>query len=139
MDDPFLSQLEKVAKQIKKRKNASLKAAGLNMTSDQWVLLKNIQEAEGISQIDLARRCHKEPASVTRILDILEKRRWVERKHRSGNRRKYNLYATPRGLNLIAQVLPISLEIQEQGKKGLSDIELQSLSQMLGKISLNLQ
>ena len=139
LNDDFLFQLEKAAKQFKKRKNALLKAAGINITSDQWVLLKNILEFEGISQIDLADRCYKEPASVTRILDILEKKGWVERKRRSGNRREYNLYATPRGLQLIAAVLPVANEITALGSKELSKVEIQNLANMLSKIYQNLQ
>ena len=73
LSNVYLFHLDKAAKQFKKLKNEIFKQRGIEITSDQWVLIKNINEAEGINQRELAKRTFKEPASVTRILDILEK------------------------------------------------------------------
>lgn len=135
----FLFKLETAAKQFRKYKNKIFKQEGIDITSDQWILLKNISEAEGISQIALAERCHKEAASVTRTLDILERKQWVERATNSESRRVYNLHTTEDGKELIEKILPIALRIRTQASLNMTEQEVETLNQLLDQIVENLE
>ena len=124
LDEVYIFHLEKAYKQFKKFKTDYMKKAGIDITSDQWILLKGISEQEGCSQRELAKRCFKEPASVTRILDILEKKGWVERQHVQNNRRVYELHTTKSGKALIKKMIPIAVKIRAIGVEGFSEREI---------------
>jgi len=135
----FLFKLETAAKQFRKYKNRIFKEANIDITSDQWILLKNINESEGINQSELALRCKKEAASVTRTLDILEKKQWIKRKPDPKSRRVYHLATTAKGKKTIANILPIALKVREQARLNISDKELSMLNQFLDQIFDNLK
>lgn len=135
----FLFNLETAAKQFRKYKNRIFKEHNINITSDQWILLKNINEAEGIIQSELAVRCKKEAAAVTRTLDILEKKEWITRESDPNSRRVYNLFTTENGKKTIAQILPIALEVRSQARMNITDEELEMFNRLLNKVFTNLE
>ena len=46
-------------------------ANGIDLTVDQWLVLKKISDADGLTQIELAEAVFKDRASIKRILDLL--------------------------------------------------------------------
>jgi len=137
LHEVYLFHLEKAYKQFKKYKTERFKQLGIDLTSDQWIVLKSISEVEGINQRELAGRCFKEPASVTRILDLLEKKGWVERRPVQDDRRTYEVHTTEAGKALVEKLLPLAVEIRAQGTQGLSEQEVEQLSQMLIQVYEN--
>lgn len=142
MDNPnlnevYLFHLDRAFKNFKKYKNDIFKQNGIDITGDQWVVLKSISEQEGINQRELARKTLKEPASITRILDILEKKGWVVRTVIPNNRRSYELYTTIAGKQLINRLLPLAVEIRGQGQAGMEVKEVVLLKQLLKKVADN--
>ena len=137
LEDVYIFHLEKAYKQFKKVKAGFFKKVGIDMTSDQWILLKSISEEEGINQKALAKKCYKEPASVTRILDILERKGWVERRSVLGDRRSYELHATESGKALVEKVLPMAVELRTQGVAGLTEEEVEQFIRALKLIYTN--
>lgn len=131
LDEVYLFQLDKVHKQFKKYKKAYFKARGIDLTSDQWIILKRIFENEGINQRELAKIAYKEPASITRMLDILEKKGWVSRQDAPNDRRTYEMFLTPEGTKLVEQLLPMAVEIREQGVRGFSEEEINQFKNFL--------
>src|SRR5690606_41879789 len=65
--------IDKSIKAYRQYAQKQLKEAGFQVTIDQWLVLKNIQELPQISQQELSRRVFKDNASVTRIIDLLVK------------------------------------------------------------------
>lgn len=139
LGDVFLFKLEIAAKQFRKYKNRVFKEYNIDITSDQWILLKNISEVEGISQSELAERCKKEAAAVTRTLDILEKKKWVSRNADPTSRRSYQLTTTDKGRKIIQKILPIALDIRTQARQGITAKDLKILSTLLDRIHQNLE
>ncbi|MGB1241815.1 MAG: MarR family winged helix-turn-helix transcriptional regulator [Chitinophagales bacterium] len=137
LDQIYIFHLEKAYKQFKKYKNECFKKAGIDITGDQWILLKNIHENEGINQRELAKKSFKEPASITRILDILERKTWVTRRNAANDRRTYELYTTDAGKALVVKILPIAIDIREKGMKDIAEENVTKLSQMLIQIFKN--
>ncbi|GLR17294.1 MarR family winged helix-turn-helix transcriptional regulator [Portibacter lacus] len=135
----FLFKIENTAKQFRKYKNRIFKEKGIDITSDQWILLKNINEEEGINQTELAIRSKKEAAAVTRTLDILERKKMIVRKANPNSRRVYNLMTSAQGKKVIEQILPIALEIRKQAKLDIPDEDVEVLNQLLDKIFDNLK
>ncbi len=135
----FLFKLESTTKQFRKYKNRIFKEFNINITSDQWILLKNIHENEGINQTELSNLAKKEAASVTRTLDLLEKKNWVERKVDKNSRRVFQLFCTNKGNRMVEKILPLALKARARASKGLSTEEIKILNSLLDRIYKNLE
>lgn len=137
LDEIYAFQLVITANQFKKYAHEQLLKGGIDISSDQWVVLKRISEQEGIKQKELAELAYKDPASITRILDILERKGWIERRKAEGDRRAYGIYSTKAGKVLVEQALPIAQAIRMQGLTGISQEEAGLLKMLLEKIRNN--
>jgi len=137
LDDIYLFHLEKAYKLFKKYKKNFFKEEGVDMTSDQWIVLKWISEKEGVSQKELADISFKEPASVTRILDILQRKELIYRKEVARDRRAYGLFLTKEGQDLVNRLIPKAKNARAYGVKGLTEEEVENLNRYLKQICLN--
>jgi MarR family transcriptional regulator, organic hydroperoxide resistance regulator len=131
----FLS--ERMMRRVKEYSKAAFAAQGFDISIDQWVVLKRISEEQGISQVELANATFKDPASVTRILDILEKKGWTERQTDNQSRRAYKICLTAEGVKLVAQMLPLVQSIRVKGLENLTEEEIETAKAVLKKMYTN--
>jgi DNA-binding MarR family transcriptional regulator len=114
-----------------------LTEAGFDLTVDQWVLIDHIFRKQGISQNELAEMTFKDPPTVTRIIDLLEKKGLVERGPAAGDRRKFNLFLTKNGETTYNQAFPIVADIRRKGWGSLSDSDYQHFVRIMDSIYQN--
>lgn len=112
---------------------------GLPVTPEQWVILKILHQYEGLSQVELAERAAKDTASITRILDILQKKGLLERRPSAGDRRRYSIHPTHAGKQLINDNLEFVIGLRKQAVKGISKTELDLLRSLLEKMRTNME
>ena len=74
---------------LQKKIMAVLKPLGLS--TGQPKVLDHLRYHNGASQKDIAHACHIEPASLTSILNRMEKQHMIERKNLNGNRRSFQI------------------------------------------------
>ena len=74
------------------------------------------------------------PASATGLLDWLEKRGLIGRKHHPTDRRSIQTSITPKGRELVAQVLPLFCSACENLAVGLTDRDRADLKRVLSKV-----
>lgn len=88
--------------------------AALGLSTGQPKILSVLLSAEGILQKDLAARCHVEPATMTVLLQNMEKKGLVEKKttHVSGGKRAYGIYLTEQGHKAAERVMEITMEAE---------------------------
>ena len=130
----------KIDTTIKKIRNAlqkQLTEAGFDLTVDQWVLIDHIFRKQGISQNELAEMTFKDPPTVTRIIDLLEKKGLVERGPAAGDRRKFNLFLTKNGEAIYNEAFPIVADIRRKGGGRLSDSDYQHFVRIMDSIYQN--
>jgi len=137
LNEVYLFKLDKAHKQFKKYKTQLFKSNGIDITSDQWVLLKTISENEGLTQRELATKSFKEPASITRTLDLMERKMMVSRM-KLDDRRSYGIYITKSGKKLIKKILPLAKKIRKKGLEGISKKKVIELNIILDRIYENL-
>ena len=77
---------------LQKKIMAVLKPLGLS--TGQPKVLDHLRYHNGASQKDIAHACHIEPASLTSILNRMEKQHMIERKNLNGNRRTFHIFLT---------------------------------------------
>lgn len=100
-----------------------MKAAGV--TAIQWSLLDQLYQHEGINQRELARYCMKDPSSLTKTVDILEKKALLVRKQDERDRRAFNLFLTDEGRQVRQQAYEIASGFYEQATEGVSEESLE--------------
>lgn len=140
LEDVYVYLLERTIREIKRDFNRRLKEAypDLTITSDQWVILKRISEREALTQREVASVTGKDPASITRTLDLLVKKDWVVRQEVPGDRRVYQVVLTEAGQTLVQQLTPLAQQTREAGLQGLSDQEFENFKYTLNKIFSNM-
>ena len=139
LEDVYFFWIDRTVKAYRGYSQQELNKLGVKITSDQWVVLKRISEEEGINQKEVANSTFKDPASITRIIDGLEKKGWVERKTGNTDRRSFELFLTKEGKKLVKKVLPLAVDMRAQGLKGITQNELQALKVILNKITKNFE
>lgn len=108
------------------------------ITLEQWVVLSTLAEQESINQKTLSVKTGKDPTSLLRILDILERKGFIERRQFKGDRRASSLFITAEGKSLRNEVAPY---IEAHFKKITADIPEQNIEiyeQVLRQIDQNL-
>ena len=102
LEDVTLFLIDQTSKTAKRYTQKSLDKKKLGITVDQWVLLKIIEGSDGLSQRELANKAIRDRASITRTLDLLEKKGLLKREAIEGNRRQYSIKLTPIGKSFPA-------------------------------------
>jgi MarR family transcriptional regulator for hemolysin len=129
--------VEKLIKVYRKFAHQQIVANGYDITIDQWLVLRCLQENEQVSQLQIADLLFKDVASITRMIELLVKKEYVERKININDRRKFELTITKSGFKIIENIYPIVKNYRRQALKGLTKIEIDNLQKELEKIINN--
>ncbi len=130
-----IDQTNKIARQHSQKEFDLL---GIDITVEQWVLLKVLENNGLLSQTELAKKTHRDPASITRTLDLLQKKGFIKREQMVDNRRQYNIQMTKEGNNFVTQHMPLITKMRNVSVKGFSKSEIENLIAMLLKVQKNM-
>lgn len=139
IENVILFQIDKTSKISKLYSQREFDRLNMGITVEQWILLKIIEENNGLTQKELADMSLRDPASITRTLDLLDKKGFVERKAVLENRRQYSICLTETGMAFIEQHLPIINSHRAKSIDGMSQNELDTLNKLLLKIQHNMR
>lgn len=110
-----------------------------DITPAQWTLLRALWQEDGYNQVELAQRIHVEKASLTSVLDSLQRRNLIERIRSTEDRRMWNVYLTAAGRRLRLELLPYAGKTDAIAAKGLSAEEVAEFRRLLLRVIVNLQ
>lgn len=139
IEEVLLFQIDKTSKISKLYSQREFDQLGWGITVEQWIVLKIVHENEGISQKDLATRSFRDPASITRTLDLLGKKGLVERQPTPDNRRQYRLALTKAGQVFVDQYMPLVREHRQRSLRGFSAEEMATLRDLLLRVQENMK
>ncbi len=108
------------------------------ISSGQWSVLRVLWEEEGLSQVELAERMRVEKASLTGVLDTMDKHGLIARARNTRDRRKVNIHLTARARKLKDKLLPFGTLINKRATKGMSQSEVETLRRLLTQVIDNL-
>ena len=111
----------------------------IDLTIDQWVLLKSLFDREGQGQAELAESTFKDPAAITRMLDLLEKKQLLKREPDANDRRVKRLFLSAKGRNVGIKVIPIAQELRDLAMQNLSKAEIDRFKKTLRNIHSSLE
>ena len=108
-----------------------------DITVDQCLVLIILNKDEKISQNELANLIFKDNASITRMIELMVKKEYLNRTIHKDDRRKFNLEITEKGKKTIELIKPIAEINRETALKDLSLEEINLLDKILNKIISN--
>lgn len=101
------------------------------------MVLKAITDNPDLTQNELATIVFKDKASVTRIIELLVKHKYLQRSAHAESRRRFKLSITAKGTKVIQDIMPTVLKNRKQALKNLSTKELQTAEKVLKSIANN--
>lgn len=108
-----------------------------SITPEQWTVLKRVYENDGIKQKELASIADKDPATLAKILDILERDEFIIRKTNQTDRRSYCIFITEKGTALRNEIYIHLEHIFKQVLEGISLEDLTIFTRVLQQIEKN--
>jgi len=123
----------KLGKQIQKALNAQTLPFSLGATPATALL--PISQYADISQSQIAKHLHLEPASIVGLIDELEKLKLVKRITSKNDRRRYQLTLTDAGINAATIIGKQTEKLDNFLRSKLSIQELNILSELTGKLT----
>ncbi|GAB4065681.1 MarR family transcriptional regulator [Ancylobacter sonchi] len=111
-DYDFLSLLHELAHLM--RTKFDQRARAHDMTRAQWVILVKLQRSPGLTQNELAQLVEVEPITVARLVDRLQLRGFVERRHDPHDRRVWRLHLLPAAGPIIDEIAEARRQIVAQ-------------------------
>jgi len=117
----------------------TLQAAGYDLTPEQCGVLVRLQELQGTNQSQLGKRLFKDRHSINRILNLLEKRGYIERRADEADKRIYRIFLTERGEALSEELIPLVSDHLEHIFAGLTEEDLQMMRRTLEHILGNIE
>lgn len=137
IDPDIYFQLEKASRKVKQFTKQIFKEQNLDITVEQWAILKRVAEGEGMSQKEIASSTYKDTPTLTRIIDLLSEKGLVERRLHKDDRRKFGIYLTDEGQEMVEKVMPIEKIVRSKGLDGLSEKEVAGLKTILSTLYSN--
>lgn len=101
-------------------------------------VLDYLKNHDGAIQKDIAAACHIEPASLTSILNGMEKKELIIRKMQNGNRRSFHIFLTPNGNEKAKLIENEFQKIENSALKDFSETEKNALIDSLLRVYQNL-
>jgi DNA-binding MarR family transcriptional regulator len=75
----------------------TFQAKGYDLTPEQWGVLRRLRQQEGMNQSQLGESMFKDRHNITRLLNLLEKRGFIERRADETDKRIYRVFLTEAG------------------------------------------
>lgn len=109
-----------------------------NITPEQMGILFGLKERNGVYQSEISCNLIKHKPNITRMLDILQKQGYIERRPDSSDRRKYRVFLTEKGDTLANEIVVIVFKTLHQLFEGFSEEEVTTLKHYLDRIYDNI-
>ncbi|MEX0362411.1 MarR family winged helix-turn-helix transcriptional regulator [Flagellimonas sp.] len=137
IEDVILFQLDVASKQSKIYAQRVMDKQGMGITTEQWVILKIVEESGPLTQKEVANMSYRDPASITRTLDLLSKKDFVRRIPVETDRRQHHIVLTELGRQFVKKHMNLVNDLRKLSVRGFSDSEVEVLYKMLQRIRAN--
>jgi MarR family transcriptional regulator, transcriptional regulator for hemolysin len=126
--------LEKAIKTYRQFAQKQINEYGLDITIDQWLILKTLQDNPDISQQQIAEKVFKDFASVTRMIELLVSKEYLIRDFHLVDRRRFSLSITKKGNKILEILVPIINNNRKIALQSFTENEIKSMQKSLIKI-----
>lgn len=137
--DRYSWLLERTARKVKWYAQQKFASGNFDVTVDQWLVLKSLDNDQHLKQTDLADITGKDNPTLTRIIDLLCKKGLTERMMHKTDRRSFTVHLTDSGRSKLVELAPKVGEIRMKAWENLTEDDYEQLKRILNKIYQNLE
>ena len=130
--------ISKTVQAMKNSLSRDFRENGHNITTEQWSVLAKLYYEDGIYQKQIGDCLFKDKPTITRILDLMEKKNLIIRIPDDKDRRKSKVFLTQDGKNTVKELIPIAESFQSRLTENISQEETEIFTQILEKLCENI-
>ncbi len=138
-DLKLLPWMGRAMKQIDLFFKEHFESVGARLTKVQWLMLKLLDREDGQPQNQLAFLANRDKASLTRLIDTMERKNLVARIPSKSDQRINHIHITKHGEKIYRQTIPVFEELIQIVQKDVSDEEIETVIRVMKKIIDNLK
>jgi len=131
--------IEKTIKSYRKFSKSNFLKVVDDITIDQKLILQYINGYPELNQKEIAELVFKDNASLTRMINIMVNKKFLNRSMNDEDRRRYKIEITSKGKEVLNKLGPVIVENRKKAFSGITKQELIQLERTLNKILSNLQ
>ena len=139
LSDNFFYSLERAIKTYRQYAQQNLDRHGLDITIDQWLVLKTLRDNPDISLAQVGRDVFKDVASITRIVQLLETKGYVGRAANENDKRRITLKLTRHGISAVTALEPVISANRRGALAGVSNADMTRSQKVFDSIARNCQ
>jgi len=113
---------------------SAFKKNGLDLTKEEWSILKRLNVNDGQRMNDMAFITHRDKVSMMRVVNSMVKKNYIFRRTDEQDKRVNRIFLTAYGKEVIQKVLPIMYELIPEVQDSLSVDEREILITALKKV-----
>ena len=137
--DSYSYLLDRTARRVKGYAQQQFTSGNFDVTVDQWLILKSLDDDRYLKQKELAEITGKDNPTLTRIIDLLCKKGLTERVTHKEDRRSFTVHLTKDGTAKLAELTPQVNGIRMKAWENLTEQDYEQLKTILNKIYQNLE
>jgi DNA-binding MarR family transcriptional regulator len=126
--------LERTTRNVKLAFTKKFKALNIDLTPEQWVMLDKLSQENSLSQVELANASFKNAPTISRIIDVMEKKQLVKREKATDDRRSYKITLTTEGKKLVKKIRPHVSGLREKSWNQLSDKDYTEFIRIINQV-----
>ena len=124
---------------IARRLQKHFREATLDVTIEQWSILYHLWQQDCLSQQDLCKRTYRDKPSMTRLIDNLEKQKFVKRIASKEDRRINLVCLTQAAKDLQFLTVDLANQTMDEALTGLNKNEIETAKKVLYQVYENLR
>jgi DNA-binding MarR family transcriptional regulator len=105
----------------------------------QWIVLMHLRDGMVQTVADLSRELRHDSGAMTRLVDQLEARGWIERKRNREDRRVVELSLTAEGSTVAESLIPLAVGTLNTALEDFTREEVQQLQGLLRRLTARLR
>ncbi len=135
MDTSYSNLLQSIGIKMKRKADDRINELGLNAQQGRIISYIYEHQDQGVIQKDLAEAFQRRGASITSMLQGLEKKGYIERKIPADNERQKKIYVLPKGAELIEAFNETFTDVEAELVHALTEEEKKTLLILLKKVN----
>lgn len=132
----LLTRLTQVDRNYTRLLNRGFQNAGFNLSREQYELLQVLWEKENVNQQFIAKTLHKDKYNITKLLNTLQKRGFIQRKAGKEDKRNNFVVLTDMGRAAEEALSRVEEQVHTDISFTLSAQEVKSMVWMLKKMKM---
>ncbi|GAB5476246.1 MAG: hypothetical protein Mars2KO_43450 [Maribacter sp.] len=119
--------------------NEAFDNAGLDLTKEQMVVLKKLDEQDGLNQNELAYLTYRNKSSLTRLLAKMESKKYIQRRQGKTDKRVNQVFLTEVGKGVYQKTRPVIKSLITKMERNISDQEKTEMIALLKRVQRNFE